>query len=294
MDQQTSSERFDHVVKWLHKFYTADTVPSQLFEINESTIGLLYKLSLINDFKDQQYKVLRDIFSEVNIEYHSETLRLQRINQQLGLQNLSKVQSQSFDEDNLQEFHLSIVKSIQTLSELALGLDLKDTNMSSFFIGLSELLDNTSTLEIDLNSKKVENGKLLRTVQRALATMTNLRSLLDQLDSQKDTILAVTETKIANIKYFQSKSSEYQTQLAGLKQTLHESGFSPDIFHQTLVKLSQELQDIQKSIQPKLIQLKSYNDLPPDTTLALVKLEEARHQLSVLEDQLNFSINQFL
>lgn len=129
MEQKTNSERFDHVVKWLHKFYNPDMVPSQLFEINESTIGFLYKLSLINDLKDQQHKVLREIFCDLNIEYHSEMSRLQRINQQLGLHNLTKVQFQLFDdEDNLQE--LNLVKSIQALSELALELDIKDSKMS--------------------------------------------------------------------------------------------------------------------------------------------------------------------
>ena len=115
-----------------------------------------------------------------------------------------------------------------------------------------------------------------------------------QLESQKENVSSTTESKIANIHYFQSKSSEYQSQLVQLKHTLQQSGFSPDIFHQTLIKLAQQLQDIKKSTEPKFAELNNYNNLPPDTTLAAVKLEEAKHQLVLLEEQLNFSINQFL
>jgi len=101
---------------------------------------------------------------------------------------------------------------------------------------------------------------------------------------------------LKNTSYFISKSEEYESTLSELQDMMSASGITSAgfPFHQSIIQLSQELQELRISISPKLIKLQSYNQLPPDFSLAKLKIEETRKQLKELEEQLSSMINQFL
>ena len=66
---------------------------------------------------------------------------------------------------------------------------------------------------------------------------------------------------------------------------LQSAGFQDHLSHESIVALSQQIDQLNTQIQPLDEQLKTYQQLPPDITLARIKLSEARQQLIELEDQ---------
>jgi len=93
---------------------------------------------------------------------------------------------------------------------------------------------------------------------------------------------------------WKAKKKEYELTLRNLKQTLEQNGLTPDLYHGALLALHREINEIQQKIEPLSKVLESYNDLPPDLTLAQIRIEEMRNRLFQLQEELNQSVTDLI
>jgi len=94
------------------------------------------------------------------------------------------------------------------------------------------------------------------------------------------------------IPYLQQKTREYEAKTTKLIEKLNQNGVTPDIYHSTLVDLSQEIDKIRETTELITKKLTSFHDLPPDPAEAHQKIQQTKNHLAQLEVQLANQIQQ--
>lgn len=122
-----------------------------------------------------------------------------------------------------------------------------------------------------------------------------MRQLLQRLASNWDQELAGAaannQERIQNIKYLETKTKEYSSTLQTLKDTLKRNGAQSSIYHGTLQQLHDSLAELETQNAEKQAQLDGFKQLPPDPSLAKLKIEEAAAYLLSLENKISQSVN---
>ncbi|KAK2550291.1 HAUS augmin-like complex subunit 1 [Acropora cervicornis] len=95
-----------------------------------------------------------------------------------------------------------------------------------------------------------------------------------------------TETDFVRLKCKEYEKTNRELEIYQGKLQLDSS-----IFHDTLVKKSQDVRTIHEKIKPVKEKLEVYHSLPPDISQARVMVGEAKMQLEMLERQLSVSID---
>eukprot|EP00042_Codosiga_hollandica_P045006 m.451247 g.451247 ORF g.451247 m.451247 type:complete len:261 (-) comp56915_c0_seq1:163-945(-) len=95
----------------------------------------------------------------------------------------------------------------------------------------------------------------------------------------------------ARIDFLQRKAASYEQETERIDRQLLSLGYNGDLTHAALVSKSKELQALQESIQPLEAALNRYRALPPDLTLAQIKLEEAKRTLAALDQELASAVD---
>lgn len=143
--------------------------------------------------------------------------------------------------------------------------------------------------ETTLNKRKNQ----LSTSYRETA---ELRQILQRVASSWDGSLESgakeNQERLQNLKYLDTKAKEYSATLQSLKDALKKQGAHAGIYHSTLQQISDQLKVLESQNNDKQAQLEGFKQLPPDATLAKVKIEEAAAYLLQLEDSISRQVNQ--
>ncbi|KAG9300982.1 hypothetical protein G9A89_018934 [Geosiphon pyriformis] len=254
---------------WLKKFYKNQPIP--LFERNTATASALHQLALLNMQQDAMAKILLENQKIHALEYRAESERIKKNLNAIGIkkEDLSK-NSQT---------------ALRTLATLGVTLGLGDVERSSYLGALAKLNidlsraerrhaianETASIIENRTREAKIQNEKIRR-------VLSNSRRNWDLIEEQK-----LREWK-KNTTLLTQKGREYQDRLTRLEtqyssMNIEDSGVRLD-------KLKQKEDYVtatEEEVRIKNRKLRTYQNMPPDITLATFQLHEAKERLAELE-----------
>lgn len=260
---------------WLEKIYCNETIPQ--YEINERTLEILMKLKQRNEERDGEAQIVIKDYQEKTEEYHAEAERLSAILQIIGLSSTNLSQSGNV--------------SLRALAMAALTLGIKDASITSYFQALTKLATDSLDVEEQRFHDQRTISKLFSRTKEALMKVETLKRSLEQMNEEAKTVGPEMNKKMRQSGFLQNKTKDYSKQMQELKIELEKNGVDPTIYHQNLVKLAEELENIQNKIVPLKSKLDSYRSLPPNISLARVKIEEMRRELATVEAELSKNID---
>ncbi|XP_071110633.1 HAUS augmin-like complex subunit 1 isoform X1 [Haliotis cracherodii] len=269
------NEKHQQILVWLEQMYGGESVPQ--FELNQKTISILYKLMQENQLQDKNCQLVIDDLRQKAAEYGVEAQRLSRVVKDVNLSQGCLSQSG--------------VTSLRTLANLALLLDVRDASDTSYLLALQNL---SSDLMKTAETRKQEETCLAEFTQKSKAALHKYNSLLKtlhHLEEKSVTQRPETEKRRKKVSFFIDKAKQYKGSMQKLQAELTRVGADPSLYHQTLVKKSEELQALKQKIAPLRIKLQMYYDLPPDLSQTKVKIEELKQQVSALESELTRRID---
>jgi hypothetical protein len=119
-----------------------------------------------------------------------------------------------------------------------------------------------------------------------------LQRIAEEWDRQLDGAAPTSnQERVQNLKYLEMKAKEYSSSLDTLKDTLKRNGAQPSLYHGTLQQLHDQLQELDSKNSDKQSHLDGFKQLPPDASLAKLKIEEAAAYLLKLEEQISLSVS---
>jgi len=127
------------------------------FETNEQSLTVLYKLAKTCEERDKENALLKQDYQTKMKEYQSESSRLQTIWNEIG-------ENQS----------LQLSSNAQTLSELAVSLELKDTANSSYMMAINDLQDDLDNVQAERAAIQTQSKQFAK---QALATTNRFKVL---------------------------------------------------------------------------------------------------------------------
>ncbi|KAK2167301.1 hypothetical protein NP493_1282g00032 [Ridgeia piscesae] len=200
--------------------------------------------------------VREDLYQKAK-EYKTEGGRLAGVLDQLGLTAGSMSESGK--------------ASLATLSGAALSLDVHDASDTSLLLALDAQGDRRERAQEERRVEQRVAAQLLARHNAALLQASSLSRALQRLEGQTKKQGQELEKKAKQAAFLQVKASDYKVQAKKLNRELSRSGVDPSIYHGTLVKLSQEMEELQKKVQAMKTTLASYHSLPPDLALSRAK-----------------------
>eukprot|EP01117_Protostelium_nocturnum_P003435 TRINITY_DN14462_c0_g1_i1.p1 TRINITY_DN14462_c0_g1~~TRINITY_DN14462_c0_g1_i1.p1 ORF type:complete len:279 (-),score=95.64 TRINITY_DN14462_c0_g1_i1:29-865(-) len=278
MEHSSLKEKYDFVHDWLIKKY-GKSIP--LFEMKERNIDILYQIALLNERKNEM-EIEKNRIKERFIEqYKSECIRIQRILNELGIfHSISNISS-------LQQI-------ISILSSSSLQLQIKNTELSSFFCSIQSLQEDQFKRNEDQKESLKHHKYWKDQLLSSQFFLQHLEKVLNSASQTKEGRKQVVKKQMDNLEYLGDKEKEYNRQLTELKQLLAESGVEQSILHPSLVQLKSHIEQIQKQVENNNKTLEAFHFLPPDIPLARIKISEAQKRLDQLDEQLNNAVNQFV
>ena len=163
----------------------------------------------------------------------------------------------------------------------------------------SRITESITLLDSELfltNSAEAALSKRKNQLSAAYKETAELRQVLQRVASTWDASLEAgnkeNQERLHNLKYLDTKAKEYNTTLQHLKDALKKQGAHSGIYHSTLQQISEQLKTLESANGEKQAQLEGFKQLPPDATLAKVKIEEAAAYLLQLEDSISRQVNQ--
>lgn len=268
------NEQHQKVRVWLETLFGDEAVPA--FEINSKTIQTLSSLVDINTQMDQDTRLSMDDLEQKRNEYASEANRIQNIISSVGLPLGSLSQSGS--------------ASVRILANTALILDLKDTKMSSYLLGINELSKELQLSKKERMRERHSSAKVLRKTKAALVKNDSLTKAYETLEEQMSLQEPILNKRLKETGFLRQKAEEYQKHFDELQSYQKQVKLEPSLYHNALEKKYEDVLRLEEELKPLKSKLETYHSLPPDLSLVKVKLEEAKRELTALEKQLTKNI----
>ncbi|XP_048451104.1 HAUS augmin-like complex subunit 1 isoform X1 [Rhincodon typus] len=261
MDSKTAK-----VSTWLSKIFEDQQVP--FYEVNPWTMDVLCRLMERNEMRDSDVMQLIEDVKQKSVEYKSDADYLQGfIMESVGLSSTSLSSNGS--------------SCLKNLVNSSLALDLKDTSQTSFVLAIKDLASDCLAAE---NRSQVV---VISDLSKKLTETINLEKSLEKDLLQTDACLieakAKAECKKQNAEFFRKKMKEWSQLSQSLESDLKQVGFDACLDHQSLVELSERLENVKKEVESLNAKLKSYHDLTPNFYSAKVKIEETKLELSKVD-----------
>ncbi|XP_057312017.1 uncharacterized protein LOC130650130 [Hydractinia symbiolongicarpus] len=253
---------------WLEEIFSS--IPS--YEVTEETIAFLHAFL-------EQNKAMNRLatFHCVDIQTKSEEYKLEgeRIKNMLTALGLS-----------IPTLSNAGKSSVKSLADVAMLLDIKDTQKSSYLLAMSNLADDIQNIENLAAKKEDEFNKLVSQMTASLQNVNNVKRYGSKYEEEHTIDESIAEKRRKDTINLRNKADNYASQIIA-----SEVESDPHITHETLLRLAQEVKELKSEVQPLLSKYKMYRSLPPDVNLAKVKIEEAKRQLMKLEAQLQTDID---
>lgn len=262
-----TSDRHREVDAWLQKVFSGQSVPA--YEVNEYTLELLNQLKQSCEGQEKFNELIVQDLQLKADEYRVEAERLGRLLERFGLPLSCLSQSGTL--------------SLKTLVDVSLTLGVQHASDTDLLLALGSLAeDNYQVKETRRSQKRVRN-QLLEKTRLQLQQNASLSRALESIEQSERQLEPEMTKKAAQSDFLQKKTRDYRSTIRQLTKELSSVGLESSISHDTLVKKSDNLKELKTRLQTIRNKLDSYHALPPDLTLARVKVEEARHQLAEIE-----------
>eukprot|EP00039_Didymoeca_costata_P010798 m.146284 g.146284 ORF g.146284 m.146284 type:complete len:298 (+) comp14966_c0_seq18:185-1078(+) len=260
-------KRHQVISNWLESIFGRDSVPK--FKINAESQELLFYAALNFKANEKFAKLLIEDLEGRTQEYNAEALRLNRLLKNFGI-----------DPTKLGKAARSAVKNITRIADTLHVKDLSTTTITRALQHMDSEIYETEKKVLAL-SESIRRKKLhLEQLQRKVS---GFDSVLERLEQE----LLVDEKKhadrIAKTKFFNQKAADYEAQIALLESKLRDNGYSYDISHSGLLQRAKEQQKLSDRGDELKTSLDKYLSLPPDLSLASVKLWEAKEALAKVD-----------
>ncbi|XP_031452935.1 HAUS augmin-like complex subunit 1 [Phasianus colchicus] len=268
-------EKVQRITSWLKKTFENQPVPE--FNVNAQTINLLHMLVEYSEERERDVSFLIEDMKQRAAEYDAEAEYLQSVlteSLDLSPSSLSKEGT----------------AHLKTLVDSAMILEVEDLSLISFFCAM-----NDRSLELhaaELKNKEMEQ-ELLNSKKKLTATLLleeQLEKDLEKVKTHLEIEEAKSESRLQNLQFLKDKSEDLRIRIKIAEEKLTTSGLNQSLMHESLVNLSEKLDGMQKEMVHVKRKLDCYLDLPPNLSLARVKVEEAKRELNALEEKFSKKI----
>ncbi|OAY76124.1 AUGMIN subunit 1 [Ananas comosus] len=205
-------------------------------------------------------------------EYRAQAARIREILDRVGLAR-----------DNLSP---AAAASAQVVASVANLFNIRDTELSSFIVANGDLSLRKADAEEKRANVQKESKVLLEYTRKAITKLTELKKTLAKFENEVAMHEALMHQWQTNLAILESKERQYMLQLSNYKAILNRVGYTPEINHGVLMEMAEHKKDLEKKTKPILDTLRSYQDLPPDKTLAALAIEEKMRQYAAAEKYL--------
>ncbi|KAK4304560.1 hypothetical protein Pmani_023441 [Petrolisthes manimaculis] len=253
------------VVQWLEEVYGNDQIPP--YEKSERSINILHQLMTVSKCSEKNAKLLAADYATKTAEYNAEG---QQINKWLESVNIKPSILLKEGQEGLTAFATS-----------AQVLDVHIPTSTNIILAANQLeMEHMQTV----NEQEQERGRMCQLLELNKAVgmkIEEIRSIHKQAEAtwnQQQEVLAKDKKQEY---YVKEKRKDYISDMNYYEAKLNQVGMTKNIMHSTLCKQWAQLKEVEQQVSSLETKLKSYN-LPPDMTLAEVKVEEARQKLASL------------
>ncbi|XP_041047428.1 HAUS augmin-like complex subunit 1 isoform X1 [Carcharodon carcharias] len=261
MDSKT-----DKVSMWLSKIFGDQQIP--FYEVNPWSMDVLYRLMERNETRDRDTMQLIEDVKQKTVEYKSDADYMQDfIMESVGLSSTSLSSNGS--------------SCLKNLVDSSLALDLKDTSQTSFVLAINDLTSDRTAAEN--RSQTLVISDLMKKLTEAIVLEKSLEKDLLTTDSNLIEAKAKAECKKQNADFFIKKMNEWNQLSQSLENDLKQVGFDASLDHQSLVELSERLENVKKEVESLNAKLNSYLNLTPNVYSAKVKIEETKLELNKVD-----------
>lgn len=281
IEDTSNASKISEVKAWLSSLFEASGKGIPEFEYTDSAVAYLHTLARISQVRTQQAQIIASDLWEKAAEYRIQAARFREISDGMGLAS-----------ENLSQ---SALASINVLGTVANLLNIKDTEMSSFLIGMADLLLRKTEVEEKRSKAEKESNTLLENLRKAITHLTHLKRTVAELEEEASRREGIMQQRQNNLMIMDSKERQYVVQHANFKTILNRVGYTPEISHGVLIQMVENRKVLERKIKPVLHVLRTYQDLPPDKALAELAIEDKRRECDAaekyLEDLLHSALN---
>lgn len=268
-------EKLRQVTLWLKEVFENQPIPH--YEVNPQTVEILYNLKEYSETRERDLAFLVEDTEQKAAEYEAQAKYLEDLlTKGLGL-SLSSLSSEG-------------ATYLNTLVNSAITLGTKDTSLASFFCAINDMSSELYATESKNKELELELASMNKKLTAALAMEKRLEEDLRKTRDYLEVERVKAESRSQNLKFLRDKSEDFKIRIKAAEEKLAANGLDYSLMHQSLVSMSEKLEEMQKEVVPVKRELDSYLDLTPNPSLVQVKVEEARRELNDLEAELSKEI----
>ncbi|KAI8821748.1 uncharacterized protein EV422DRAFT_566824 [Fimicolochytrium jonesii] len=246
-----------------------DTVHEQLLG-SISSANVLKGVAERDDARRVVARVVQEAQGDVGGFYAHEAARLSDILQTMGLSN-----------DRISKTGEADLGSLTSLA-IALGLG-DDVDVASYQTGLTSLVLEELALDHDLQQRRTTLEQLEKLNRRTEAAYSEAHTTVANIETNEELDRQRIREQKRNAHMLRQKGDEYLDRLQSYE---HRIPANVDSYsYGALVDLKQEIADLAAETEKKETALDALKDLPPDITLARLKLGERKRDLRELIDR---------
>ncbi|XP_038826342.1 HAUS augmin-like complex subunit 1 [Salvelinus namaycush] len=269
-------EKNKKVSKWLSTVFGDQTIPE--YEVNTRTVDILYQLAEASEVRCNETSLLIEDQKQKTSEYQADGVHLQNVVLQgVGLSSgsLSKPAS---------DYLSALVANAKVLG-------VRDTSLSSFVPAVNNLTNEL------LESEKMDRrlDRELNALRNKLGAVLVLRKTFQE-DIKKtmkaqEVESAKAEERLLNMDFVKAKSKDLSYRNKKAEDQLTSRHMENRISHQALMELCEQVYTLKQEILPLSKKLEPYRDLSPSPSLAQVKIEEAKRELTAVDAELEMKVD---
>ncbi|XP_042718290.1 HAUS augmin-like complex subunit 1 [Lagopus leucura] len=259
-------EKLLRITSWLKK--TFENVPQ--FEANAQTTDLLHMFVEYSEEKERDVSFLIEDMKQRAAEYDADAEHLQSL-----LAESLDLSPSCLSEEG--------TAHLRTLVDIAMILETEDAYLTSFFCAIN----NSSS---ELHAAESKNKEMEQELLNVKKKMTAVLLLEEQLEKDLEKVKthleiegAKSESRSQNLQFLRDKCEDLKIRIKTAEEQLTGNELDQSLLHESLVGLSEKLAGMQEEIVHLKRNLECYLDLPPNLSLARVKIEEAKRELNALE-----------
>jgi HAUS augmin-like complex subunit 1 len=281
IEDTSNAAKISEVQAWLSSLFEASGKGIPEFDYTDSAVAHLHTVARVSQARTQAAQVIASDLWEKAAEYRTQAARFREISDGMGLAS-----------ENLSQ---SALASINVLGTVANLLNIKDTETSSFLVGMADLLLRKTEVEEKKSKAEKESNTLLDNIRKAITHLTHLKRTVAELEEEAGRHEGIIQQRQNNLMIMDSKERQYLVQLANFKTILSRVGYTPEISHGVLIQMVKNRKELERKTKPVLNALRTYQDLPPDKALAELAIEDKRRECEAaekyLEDVLHSALN---
>jgi len=267
----SAKEKLREVVLWLERVFDGDTIPE--FEVTEQSIEWLLDLARNNAKQDRDAQILIEDANQRTQEYDAEGIRVEELLEDVGLEVTSLSRSGG--------------TSVNVLSELADILDLQSPSQTNFLLGLQHITEKCSHLELKVIETEIAVFERQEAMAKQRLRSQRIKQMMLNLDHEASLQTSLAADRLARTDFLKQKTHGYTRQIRQLEHDIQASGYEDGLSHSAIVRIAKEYNELITAAAALRERIQKFKNLPPDLSLAGIKLEEARR----LNAQLTLQIN---